>query len=133
MIPKPVKLISDENFQHFRKTLDDRSRTSSAIPLTLKHTGSGLPDYFSGSEQHAELDLDIQRRYGLLYAVLTRKHLIETFEKEKHSKAYMEVVQEDPIPTIRATFGGMLFGPPDLSRKLKPMRISGHGQRQVTF
>ena len=46
---------------------------------------------------------------------------METFSRDRRLKTYEDIVKEDPLP---ASFGGFgtVFGPVDMSRKLKPMR-----------
>lgn len=56
--------------------------------------------------------------------------MVENFALEKHQKNYFEIIHEMPLPTIFRTIG-TIFGRPDKSRKLKPMRyLIGDGYRK---
>lgn len=46
---------------------------------------------------------------------------MENFIISKNRKKYFEIVHEVSFPTMFRTFGS-IFGAPDVSRKLKPMR-----------
>lgn len=46
---------------------------------------------------------------------------MQTATYKRRIKSYQDVVREDSIPVL-FNFVGTLFRPPDLSRKLKPMR-----------
>ncbi|CAD5211920.1 unnamed protein product [Bursaphelenchus xylophilus] len=71
-----------------------------------------------------ESHLDVIRDLAQQYAVSLRQNLFEASLHSKHTRSYESLVREDPIPAL-FDFFGTLFRPPDISRKLKPMR----GQR----
>lgn len=59
-----------------------------------------------------------------------RRHLCENFSLESRLKTYSEIVHEESLPTLFRTCG-TIFTPPDLSRKLKPMRLSSVPRNMV--
>ncbi|CAD5207440.1 unnamed protein product [Bursaphelenchus okinawaensis] len=71
-----------------------------------------------------ESHLDVIHELGLQYAVNLRQNLYDASRHSKSSRSFDSVVREEPIPLFFDLFG-TIFRPPDISRKLKPMR----GQR----
>lgn len=67
------------------------------------------------------LGLDSLKRTDRVHAVQLRRNLIETCAVERKLRTHSEIIREEPIPTLSIAFGS-IFGPPDLSRKLKPQR-----------
>lgn len=55
--------------------------------------------------------------------------MIESFSRDKRLKSYEDIVKEDILPAGFSGFG-TIFGPADLSRKLKPMRTQ-NGRTQA--
>ncbi|EFO98731.1 hypothetical protein CRE_26811 [Caenorhabditis remanei] len=63
--------------------------------------------------------IDSRRISALQFANLARKRVMD--RRQRKEKKYEEIVREESIPTLSVAFS-QLFGPADISRRLKPMR-----------
>ncbi|UMM12429.1 hypothetical protein L5515_001210 [Caenorhabditis briggsae] len=63
--------------------------------------------------------IDSRRISALQFANLARKRVMD--RRQRKERKYEEIVREESIPTLSVAFS-QLFGPADISRRLKPMR-----------
>ncbi|KAI1724496.1 coiled-coil and C2 domain-containing protein 2A [Ditylenchus destructor] len=131
----PIQLVTEEEFNlspAFSALIQrsDQSRRANIQSLTK----SAMHGNDAAHDASTELSLDVYRRVGHSYAVMVRRHFLETFSSghDRRIKGYSEIVREEPLPTLFRAFG-TLFGPPDLSRKLKPMRTSLTSRPQQAY
>uniref|UniRef100_A0A915EGR8 Peptidase S1 domain-containing protein n=1 Tax=Ditylenchus dipsaci TaxID=166011 RepID=A0A915EGR8_9BILA len=123
LIPNETRLVTAEEFNAgsrldtLQQRFQQRYKTDTRI--------SALEDSYStiaAGSGGMELSMDVYRRIGHNYAILLRmRHLTDNLALTQRIKSYSEIVHEEPLPTMFRAFGS-IFGPPDLSRKLKPMR-----------
>ncbi|KAI6232213.1 C2 domain-containing protein [Aphelenchoides besseyi] len=73
-----------------------------------------------GASIGADSGLDALHELACQYAINVRKQLVESATSRRKTKSYNDIVREDSLPLFG--FFGALFQPPDMSRKLKPMR-----------
>lgn len=66
--------------------------------------------------------IDSRKIAALQFANIARKRVMD--RRQKREKKYEEIVMEQSIPTLSVAFS-QLFGPADVSRRLKPMRKEG--------
>ncbi|KAI1716265.1 coiled-coil and C2 domain-containing protein 2A [Ditylenchus destructor] len=131
----PIHLVTEEEFNlspSFSALIQrsDQSRRANIQSLTK----SAMHGNDAAHDASTELSLDVYRRVGHSYAVMVRRHFLENFSSgyDRRMKEYSEIVREEPLPTLFRAFG-TIFGPPDLSRKLKPMRTSLTSRPQQAF
>uniref|UniRef100_A0A1I7XGA4 C2 domain-containing protein n=1 Tax=Heterorhabditis bacteriophora TaxID=37862 RepID=A0A1I7XGA4_HETBA len=131
MIPTQVRLASDEEFEANLRwdVLDMRNNRRFANTSDLRRIGIDSSEIdpsllLSGDRKMTKryrTSIDGQRAAGNMYAVMIRTKLLERHSEFDRARTYDEIVNEEPIPTIFAAFGS-ICSPPDISRKLKPMR-----------
>uniref|UniRef100_A0A7E4VS45 C2 domain-containing protein n=2 Tax=Panagrellus redivivus TaxID=6233 RepID=A0A7E4VS45_PANRE len=132
LIPKALRLVSDEEHASDIRLEALSKRWAGGgvfqdnnhwIGLTSAEVDSSWISEGFKDETLTGLDfsMDAMRRIGNRYASLIRTHLVEQFSKDKRHKTHADVIKEVSLPTSFGGFGD-LFGPADLSRKLKPMR-----------
>ncbi|CAI2311147.1 unnamed protein product [Caenorhabditis sp. 36 PRJEB53466] len=71
--------------------------------------------------------IDSRRISAIQFANLARKRVMD--RRQKKEKKYEEIVREQSIPTLSVAFS-QLFGPADVSRKLKPMRREERAKKE---
>jgi len=96
-----------------RARSSDSDLDQAEVGKSRRTEGRGIMD--------SSLGLDSLKRTGRVHAVQLRRNLIETCAVERKLRTNSEIIREQPIPTLSLAFGS-IFGPPDLSRKLKPQR-----------
>ena len=133
LIPPELRLTSDEEFQHDIRleALAKRFSGSFVFKKEQKRIGMNsaevdsfwMMDDTKDTEFQSGLDfsMDAMRRNGNRYAAMIRNQLVETFAHDHRLKTFHDMVREVELPSTFSGFGS-LFGPVDLSRKLKPMR-----------
>ncbi|KAE9556318.1 hypothetical protein FO519_000501 [Halicephalobus sp. NKZ332] len=134
LIPSELRLTTDEEFQHDIRLDALTKRFSGSVVFKNEQKRIGMNpaevDSFwiiDDTRDHEflsglEFSMDAMRRSGNRYAAMIRNQLVETFAHDHRLKTFHDVVREVELPSTFSGFGS-LFGPVDLSRKLKPMRV----------
>ncbi|WKX88119.1 hypothetical protein Q1695_008051 [Nippostrongylus brasiliensis] len=127
IIPAAVRLISDEEFDSNPRwnALESRSRKRNANwRIPMDGSDVDVPSTASGDDRRTKAlfrtTVDAVRAVGRANAIRLRTKLLDN-ENDAAALTYSEIVREEPLPGLFGALGS-LFGPADLSRKLKPMR-----------
>ncbi|KAK5986278.1 hypothetical protein GCK32_003158 [Trichostrongylus colubriformis] len=127
IIPVGVRLVSDEEFDSNPRwiALEKRSRKRNATGrIPIDGSDIDVPPVVTGDDRRHKgsfrTAVDGVRAAGLANAVKLRTKLLDR-DQDAAELSYSEIVREEPLPGLFGAIGS-LFGPADLSRKLKPMR-----------
>ncbi|CAJ0595713.1 unnamed protein product [Cylicocyclus nassatus] len=127
IIPPGVRLVSDEEFDSNPRwdALERRARKRNGnerIPIDASDIDTSTSAHLDERRHRPSFRtaIDGMRALGLAHAVKLRTRLLER-EQDVSTMSYSEIVREEPLPGLFGAIGS-LFGPADLSRKLKPMR-----------
>ncbi|XGW24955.1 hypothetical protein V3C99_006419 [Haemonchus contortus] len=127
IIPPGVRLVSDEEFDSNPRwnALERRYRKRNAVGrIPIDGSDIDVPSVRLGDDRRQKTKfrtaVDGARAIGFAHAVKLRTKLLER-DQDAAELSYSEIVREEPLPGLFGAIGS-LFGPADLSRKLKPMR-----------